>query len=432
MKSKLPPKKMTMNIIESLRGGTVPNRGIPYIAIGREDETLSFEDNLDRMVDGQGTFRFIVGHYGFGKTFLKGLFRENALEKGFVVMDTDLDKDKRLCGSRKEGLNTYRGLIEGMSIKTKPTGGAMETVLQNWIHNIQETIADRKGIDIENVSPQAVRMEILDKTFGMRHIQYYSDFIDIVTKYWYSYTKGTENNALKWLKGEYEQRSMARKDLDIGIIIDGENWYNFIRVWAQFVKHSGYKGLIVFLDQSDSIYKSPNPKTREMNYEKILYMYNDIHSREDSYLSIFMCETPQSLEDVNKGVYSNEALRTRIEPIRFYNGYVNQKGPVITLKALSREDSIVLVRRLRDMYDLIYNMEHSPASDELVERLVIGAFGKIGANEFMKPRIMIRTAVDFFDSVYENGIGDYAELIESIKIDDYNPDNDVYEEELDF
>ena len=77
------PKKTYRNIMNSLGGGTVPKEGLGYITVGRAQEIDSLLRDTEVIQDGGATFRFVVGDYGSGKTFLLRLMKKNAEKEGF-------------------------------------------------------------------------------------------------------------------------------------------------------------------------------------------------------------------------------------------------------------------------------------------------------------------------------------------------------------
>ncbi len=123
-------KKISTALINSLGAGVVPRLGVEYIAVGREQELKSLLQNLDDIAEGVSAFRFIIGNYGSGKSFILQLIRNRAMEQGFVVADADLSSERRLAGSNNEGLATYRELMSRLATKTRPDGGALVSILE--------------------------------------------------------------------------------------------------------------------------------------------------------------------------------------------------------------------------------------------------------------------------------------------------------------
>ena len=135
------PKRIATMLINSLKGGVVPRVGLPYITVGREAEIGALLRDLDIVADGGASFRFVVGRYGSGKSFLLQTIRNHAMGKNFVVADADLSPERRLQGSKGQGLATYRELVRNLSTRTRPEGGALTLVLDRWISGVQAAVA---------------------------------------------------------------------------------------------------------------------------------------------------------------------------------------------------------------------------------------------------------------------------------------------------
>lgn len=348
---------------------------------------------------------------------------------GFVVMDADFSMTRRLVGSKREGLNMYRELVKNLSIKSKPDGGAVETIIKRWVDGIKKELAKERGKDVESISDQAVIDRIRQDTEEMSSIRYYDDFIDMVTLYWRTYrSEGSDNRALKWIKGEYEQKTLAKRDLGIGTIIDDQNWYEFIKVWAEFSKAAGYKGLIVMLDEGINLYKLTSSKARENNYECILSMYNDITQGKSRYLSIYMCETPKSLEDRNRGLYSYDAIRTRIEPKRLnVSNLIDQMGPIITLLPLTKNEMMALLFILRDIHARAY--DYTPeVTDHDIQEYLGPIYASLGVQEMLTPRQVAGGFIEILNLKYQNPRTPFMDIVRGFDYkEDVNRDEIMYE-----
>ena len=141
------PRRIASTIVNSLKGGVVPRVGLPYITVGREAEIGALLHDLDLIVDGGASFRFLVGRYGSGKSFLLQTIRNHAMGRNFVVADADLSPERRLQGTKGQGLATYRELIRNLSTKTRPEGGALTLILDRWISNVQSDVALSSGLE---------------------------------------------------------------------------------------------------------------------------------------------------------------------------------------------------------------------------------------------------------------------------------------------
>ena len=423
------PRSIAKSIITSFSQGVVPSKGLGVVAVGRREEIESVDDNLSDLVNGQGTFRLIIGRYGAGKSFMLSLIREHAMNRGMVVMKADLSEGALFSGSKK-GIGLYRALISGMSTNGKPNG-AMETILKRWIESIRDNMSKIKGIPSVNVSVDDMLLEMKRQTYGMSSLPLYSVFIQMVGRYYVDMMGGgVEQNALMWLKGEYEQRSLAKKELDVGTIIDDNNWFDVIMVWSEFVRHAGYEGLVLMFDEVHTIYKLNSSRVREKNYERILSIYNHIVQSPDTHMAVYMGCTPDSLDNDRRGFRSCEALYSRVSHDRYINGRINPFGVVLNLRTLSKEEVVVLLSKLRDLHALAYEYE-SRVTDEMVYAYANKLWNS-STIDVVTPRNLSSEFIPVLNVLFKDPNARFEDLIDGIRLSpDRGHDDDIIQTRMD-
>ena len=177
------PKRIASALINSLKGGVVPRVGLPYVTVGRKREIDALLGDVDIISEGGASFRFIVGKYGSGKSFLLQTIRNYVCDKGFVVVDADLSPERKLVGSKGQGLATYRELVQNMSTKTKPEGGALNLILDRWISNV------KSRAELENIE---VEKEIHKVINSMSELVHGFDFARLLSMYYRAYEEGDD------------------------------------------------------------------------------------------------------------------------------------------------------------------------------------------------------------------------------------------------
>ncbi|MCD7730588.1 MAG: ATP-binding protein [Oscillospiraceae bacterium] len=411
------PKRIASTVINSLKGGVVPRVGLSYITVGREAEVNALLHDVDIISDGGASFRFIVGKYGSGKSFLLQTIRNYVMDKNFVVVDADLSPERRLQGTNGQGLATYKELIRNMSTKTRPEGGALSLILDRWINGIQVETATSSDLDSNSPEFEAlVERKIYEVIGSLNEMVHGFDFAKLLTIYYRSYINGddeSKSKVIKWFRGEYTLKSEAKAELGINIIITDSDWYEYVKLFAFFLKRAGYNGMLILIDELVNIYKIPNSITRQYNYEKILTMYNDTLQGKAKYLGIIMCGTPQCIEDTRRGVYSYEALRSRLVEGRFGSeGARDMFAPVIKLSPLTYEEMFVLVEKLADIHAGLFEYEQRITEDDMINFIKI-EFGRIGADSKITPREVIRDFIELLNIIYQNPKTDIAALMGS-------------------
>lgn len=410
------PKRIASTVLNSLKGGVVPRVGLPYVAVGREAEIDALLHDVDIIADGGATFRFIVGKYGSGKSFLLQTIRNYAMDRNFVVVDADLSPERRLQGSHGQGLATYKELIRNMSTKTRPEGGALTLILDRWISGVQQDVLAEGLEPGTEAFAQRVEMRIHEVVGTLSELVHGFDFAQLLVMYYRAYVNDDEDTkakVVKWFRGEYANKTEARNELGIRIIISDDDWYECIKLFASFLVQAGYAGLLVLIDELVNIYKVPNSITRQYNYEKILTMYNDTLQGKAQHLGIIMGGTPQCVEDKRRGVYSYEALRSRLAEGRFAGQqYKDMLAPIIRLVPLTHEELFVLAEKLTAIHAQLFDYEPRLTDDQLVQ-FIKTEFERVGASTHITPREVIRDFIELLDIMYQNPDAQMDELLAS-------------------
>ena len=411
------PRRIGQTILNSLKGGVVPRIGLPYIAVGRKNEIEALLHDVEIISEGGASFRFIVGRYGSGKSFLIQTIRNYVMDKGFIVADADLSPERRLQGTRGQGLATYRELISNLSTKTKPEGGALTLVLDRWISSMQATAMQETGLDADNEAlSKAVDSKIRDTIMAISEMVHGFEFAKLLSIYYHAYLDGDDEKkakVVKWFRGEYSLKKEAKEDLGVNIIITDDDWYDYLKIFASFFRLAGYAGMMIFIDELVNLYKIPNTITRQYNYEKLLAMYNDTLQGKARYLGIIMGATPQAIEDRRRGIYSYEALRSRLSEGRFSKpGARDLLAPVIRLEPLTPEEMLVLCEKLMHMHSDLYGYASRLSTDDLADFIKL-EYSRIGADQNITPREVIRDFIELLDLLYQNPGTTMEEMLRS-------------------
>ena len=411
------PRRIAQTVLNSLKGGVVPRIGLPYITVGRKNEIQALLHDVDIISEGGASFRFIVGKYGSGKSFLLQTIRNYAMDRGFIVADADLSPERRLQGTRGQGLATYRELIGNLSTRTKPEGGALNLVLDRWISSVQSAAAQETGLAPEDPAlAAAVDKKIYAVTASVSELVHGFEFARLLSAYYHAYLAGDDEwkaKVVRWFRGEYTLKKEAREELGVSILITDDDWYDYLKLFAVFFRLAGYTGLFLMIDELVNVSKIPNAITRQYNYEKMLAMYNDALQGKARYLDILMGATPQALEDKRRGVYSYEALRSRLAEGKFSRpGARDLLAPVIRLEPLTAEEMLILCEKLEDMHAGLYGYESRITTEDLAAFIRI-EYERIGAEANITPREVIRDFIELLDLAYQNPDASIGELLGS-------------------
>lgn len=409
------PKRVSTALFASLGAGVTPRVGLEHLVVGRRAEIEALLYDLENVAEGGAGFRIVVGRYGSGKSFLLQLMRNYAMERNFVVADADLSPERRLAGTGGKGLATYRELVGNLATRTRPDGHALKPILERWISTIQQSVVREDGM--HPTAPEftdTVEQRIFEATQELENLVHGFDFARVVAAYWRGYRQEDEHlqaAALRWLRGEYSTKTEARQDLGVRVIIDDDTWYDHLKLLAEFVHVIGYRGLVVVLDEGVNLYKITHTVSRNNNYEKLLTILNDTLQGRAAHLEILLGGTPRFLEDPRRGLFSYEALATRLQGSRFArDGLQDLTGPVLALQSLSSEEIYLLLGRIRDLHAQHHRYEATVTNDEMIG-FMQEVLDQLGADQFLTPRDVIRDFVGILNLLRQHEDTTFRDIV---------------------
>jgi hypothetical protein len=409
MSVKIAPKERDA-AVQALRAGVVPRLGIRHVQVGRAHEVEETVRDMSRIADGGSAVRFVIGDYGSGKTFFLTLARTIAAERKLVVMHADLSPDRRIHATGGQARTLCAELVMSMSTRTKPDGGALASVVERFVSNVR-TDALARGCKVEDAIRE--RLEVVrDLVSGF-------DFAEVIVCYWRGFEEGDEQlkgAALRWLRAEYTLKTEAREALGVRTIIDDAGVYDHLKAIARLVRLAGYDGTLVVLDEMVNLYKLTNSQARNANYEQVLRIVNDVLQGSAERIGFYFGGTPEFLLDSRRGLYSYEALRSRLAENAFArDGLVDLSGPVIRLQSLTPEELYVLLDKLRLLW-AAGDANQLPVPDAALGAFLEHCSKKIGAAYFRTPRNTIRAFFDLLAVLDQNPGTEWGALLGRIEV----------------
>ena len=394
-------------IIQALRAGVVPKLGLQHIQVGRAREIDELIRDIARIREGGAAVRFVVGEYGSGKTFFLNLIRLVALEKGLVVLSADMAPDRRLHATGGQARSLYAEMTRNASTRTRPEGGAMASIVERFASQAvrEAETGDREPGDV-----------IREKLSDLEELTGGYDFATVIARYWEGFETGDEelkSAALRWLRAEWSTRTDARKALGVRTIIDDANVYDQLKLLAMFVREAGYKGLLVSLDELVNLYKLASSQARKSNYEQILRILNDVLQGSARHLGFVLGGTPEFLMNTRRGLYSYEALQSRLAENTFArDGLVDLSGPVMRLSNLTPEDMYVLLVNIRR----VVLGDDAGVPDTALKAFMAHCAERIGDAYFRTPRNTVKAFVNLLSVLEQNPEVGWQDLIGSVDV----------------
>ncbi len=398
-------------IIQSLRAGVTPRTGIQHVQVGRVNEVEALLKDIGTILDGGSSFRLIIGDFGSGKSFFLQLVRIIALEKGLVTIHADLGPDRRLHATGGQARNLYAELMRNISTRTKPNGNALTSVVERFI-----TEARKQAKKTESTVSAIIekKLDHLTELVGGY------DFAKVIDSYWQGHREEDDQlkaNAVRWLRGEFSTKTDARKALGVRSIVTDASVYDQLKLLSLFVRQAGYGGLLVGLDEVVNIYKLSSKQARVSNYEQILRILNDCLQGSAKYIGFLFGGTPDFLLDPRKGLYSYEALQSRLAENAFAKaaGIIDYTSPTLHLASLRPEELYVLLMNLRHVFAAGDTSKYL-VPDEALAAFLEHCSKTIGEAYFRTPRNTIKAFVDLLSVLDQSNEVKWKHLIGQVNI----------------
>jgi len=422
----LKPKEATA-IINSLTGGVVPKIGLQHITVGRTAEVDAFLQALSDVKNGHSMFKFWIGDFGSGKSFMLHLLNTVALKQKFVVANADFTPDNRLYSNDGKGVALYSAIMDNLSIQTMPEGGALPTLLEKWIEQILTEVSAENKISLLDIRSEehlpVVELKIIKAINTITEVGGF-DFGFVILKYYKGYITGDDilrRNSLKWLKGEYRTKTEARTDLNVRDVINDLNYYDMLKNFCKLFVNMGYSGFMINLDEAINLYKISTSIMREKNYEKILTIYNDCFQGKVNNLFFNLAGTKEVLENERRGLFSYHALKSRLETNKFETASIRDFAqPVIRLLPLDHNEIFVLLKNLKEIFEFNFNTKVAFEEDDILH-FMEELFNKPGAAEFLTPREVIRDFLNILSILRQNPAVDKKQLFGELSVRDERP-----------
>lgn len=397
-------------ILSSLSAGVVPSIGLQHIQVGRKAELDAFLRDIGRIESGSASIRFVVGRFGAGKTFFLNVVKAVATERRLVVANADITTERRLQGSGGQARSLYAELMRNLATRGRAEGGALANLVERWVGELAYEVQSAGGDDAD------VRKRVHKELAPLRDLVSGFDFAEVVAQYhrgFSTHNEALQQAAIRWLRAEYSTKTEARSDLGVRNIIDDDSLYDYLKLFAAFVRIAGYKGLLVLIDELVVLsHRLNNRLARDRNYESILRILNDCLQGSVEGLGFVFAATEECMQDPRRGLASYEALATRLAQNRFVRGeMVDLSGPVITLPTLTPEECFVLLDNIRHVYTRGDSASPAMIPDDAIEAYLADCRRRMGATSFQTPRETVRDFVGLLSVLDQNPGAAWSDLL---------------------
>ncbi|MFI3256599.1 MAG: BREX system ATP-binding domain-containing protein, partial [Psittacicella sp.] len=399
------------SILNSLRAGISPSKGLGHIKVGRIRESNAIDEDIEIIKEGGSRIRIITGEYGAGKSFFLELTKQLCIADNLVVIKADISNDAKLYSNKKESQTLYTNFMDSLSFKGSDGEGSLEVILERFIEESEE-LAESNSQNNDESSPKTLEAVLEAKYRSIGSMGGAKNFVKVIKKYVEAYNNGDDEiagEAIRWLKAGYNLKSEA-KILGVTEIINDDNYYKYLKIFARFVSFCGFNGLMVIIDEAATILAYKNAQTRQNNYEKILQIWNDTATIEN--IGFIISGTPDLVDPNNpKGMASYEALATRIANYNI-SGKQNYKHNVLTLENLTEEDTLNLLKNIRTVYLSDDKIDYK-ISDEDISSYIEYTKNSFRKSNFCTPREIITKYISMIDMAIQESYPSIKNYIEA-------------------
>ena len=384
-------------IVNALRSGLVPAQGLEHFATGLDPLMAAVSEELDFVATGKGASKWIRAEYGTGKTFAARYLCSQARARRFATSEVQIS----INDTPLHHLETvYRRLIE--KLETAADGpNAFQAVVEGWLYQIGEEVLRLKGMKEDDPGfADATEQRLEDKLAELSRRN--PAFAQVLRAYHRATHEGDFAGAqglLAWLGGQpHTDRSVLRAAGTKGKV-DGQAALTFLHGLLQLLRQSGYDGLVVVLDEVETIQRM-NAQTREKSLNALRQLMDLLAKDELPGLYLVITGTRDFFEGY-KGLKAAPALHQRVH-VAFGadDRFDNLRAPQVRLAPFSEDRLLAVAHRIRDLYPATHAARvKARIDDAFLQGLVRAVTAGFGGKVALAPRPFLRELVDVMDRV---------------------------------
>jgi len=389
-------------IVDALRRGTVPRRGIEHLATGLDRFTKAIDEELSSAASGKGAFKAVRGDYGCGKTFFARWVAARALDKGFAVAEVQISETETPL-HRLE--TVYRRAVEGLRTQEWEEG-AFRALVERWLYDLEEEVLGQGKAQATDEAGLAKAIAELLEARLARIAGMHPAFASVLRAVYQARLEGdpaTAEGLLSWLMGEPTVAASVKKAAGVKGEVDTHAASGFLRGLLALLKQTGRAGLLLVLDEVETIQRMRGD-VREKSLNALRQLIDDVYGERYPGLYLVITGTPAFFDGAN-GVKRLQPLEQRLH-VDFGPDptFDSSRAVQIRLPAFDEGRLLEVGRKVRDLYPTP-NAERvgSKVGDEVVTALARQVAGKLGGKVGVAPRLFLKKLVgDVLDRVDEH------------------------------
>jgi hypothetical protein len=381
-------------IIAALRKGTVPQRGLDFLAVGLNRYEPVIAEELADVAGGSAIFKAVRGDYGCGKTFFARWVQEYAKKKGFATAEVQISETETPL-HRLE--TVYRRAMEQLSTPDCFLG-AFRSVIDGWFYGLEEDVLAEGSIDPQDEKRLADRAdELLEQRLG-EITRATPQFASALRAYRTSQRAGdhaTAEGLAGWLAGQPHIAASLKREAGIKGDVDHFAALSFLRGLLLILKDSGYAGLVLVLDEIETIQRVRSD-VREKGLNALRQLIDDIDGGRFPGLYLVITGTP-AFYDGPQGIQRLEPLAQRLH-VDFQTDarFDNPRAVQLRLTTFDHQRLVEVGTKVRDLFAadcLAPGRVRTLADGEYIESLARSLTGKLGGKTGIAPRLFLKKLV---------------------------------------
>ena len=411
-------------LLEALRRGTVPSKGLGELAVGLERFVPTVDELLDHVATGGTAFKAVRGDYGCGKTFFSRWLQERAKARGFACSEVQISETETPL-HRLE--TVYRRMMERLSVPGTDLG-AFRQVIDGWFFTLEEElIAAHSGEELNQSELLSKTSELMEKRLG-EVARVRPQFASVLRAYRKALVDGdlpTAEGLLSWLSGQPNVSGSIKGKANIRGEVDHFAALGFLQGFLRVLKDSAYPGLILVLDEIETLQRVRSD-VREKALNALRQLIDEVDSGRFPGLFLLITGTP-SFFDGPQGAKKLPPLAQRLHTDFDPEGrFDNPRAPQIRLLPFNNQSLLEVGRKVRDIF-----AAGSPrqarvltiVDDGLIATLAGGICGGLGGKVGLAPRLFLKKLVaDVLDRVEQFEDFDprqhYKPVIDGLELND--------------
>lgn len=388
-------------IIAALRKGTVPQRGLDFLAVGLQRFDGVIAEELSDVAQGSAIFKAVRGEYGCGKTFFARWVQEYAKKQGFATAEVQISEAETPL-HRLE--TVYRRAMEQLSTPDCFLG-AFRSILDGWFYGLEEDVLAEGTIDPNDDDALAARADELLEQRLVEITRATPQFAAALRAYRTAQRAGnhaTAEGLAGWLAGQPHIAASIKREAGIKGDVDHFAALSFLRGLLLILKDSGYSGLVLVLDEIETIQRVRSD-VREKGLNALRQLLDDIDGGRFPGLYLAITGTP-AFYDGPQGIQRLEPLAQRLH-VDFQTDarFDNPRAVQLRLTTFDHERLVEVGTKVRDLFAAdckAPNRVRSLAGTDYIDSLARSLAGKLGGKVGIAPRLFLKKLVaDVLDRI---------------------------------